>query len=93
MLLTFDGAGHNAAAPFPAPKEAFTPSPNLEFLPAEHYADALWDTLRMNGIAQHFAAAFLGLHLKGEVEHGALSDAGLCRFCTGELAAGLRLET
>ena len=64
MLLTFEGAGHNAAAPFPAPQEAFTPSAALDFLPADHYADAVWDTVRMNGIAQHFATAFLGLHLK-----------------------------
>jgi predicted dienelactone hydrolase len=91
MLLTFESAGHNAAAPFPAPQEAFTPSASLEFLPAEHYTDARWDTLRMNGIAQHFAAAFLGLHLKGEV--------GMARYLTPEFvgfapgaAEGLRLE-
>ena len=36
----------------------------LDFLPAEHYADPIWDTVQMNGIAQHFAAAFLGRYLK-----------------------------
>lgn len=91
MLLSFDGAGHNAAAPFPAPKEAFTASPSLEFLPAEHYADALWDTLRMNGIAQHFAAAFLGLHLKREADMARYLTPALTGFAPGT-AAGLRLE-
>lgn len=67
-LLTFEGAGHNAAAPYPAPHQAFTPSPHLDFLPAEHYVDPVWDTVQMNGIAQHFATAFLGLHLQGQIE-------------------------
>jgi len=70
-LLTFEGAGHNAAAPYPAPHQAFTPSPYLDFLPAEHYVDPIWDTMRMNGIAQHFANVFLGLHLKGQAEMAA----------------------
>ncbi len=89
-LLTFEGAGHNAAAPIPAPREALTTSPALEFLPAEHYADPVWDTVRMNAIAQHFATAFLGLHLKG--------DAGMAAYLEGfegfsaQAKAGLRLE-
>lgn len=70
-LLTFKGAGHNAAAPYPAPQEAFTPSPYLDFLPSEHYTDPVWDTVRMNGIAQHFACVFLGLHLKADTEMAA----------------------
>lgn len=90
-LLTFEGAGHNAAAPYPAPKEAFAASAHLDFLPAEHYADAVWDTVLMNGIAQHFATAFLGLHLKNEPEM-----AGYLREFA-EIPAGatemLRLET
>lgn len=69
-LLTFQNAGHNAAAPFPAPAESWQPSPHLDFVPFEHYADAVWDTLRMNNIAQHFAKAFLDLYLKGD--HAAL---------------------
>ncbi|MEM8591560.1 MAG: dienelactone hydrolase, partial [Pseudomonadota bacterium] len=28
--------------------------------------DAVWDSVRMNNIAQHFATAFLDLHLKGD---------------------------
>jgi predicted dienelactone hydrolase len=65
-LLTFDNAGHNAAAPMPAPVETWTPVPHLPVVPAAHYLDAVWDTVRMNNIAQHFATAFLGLHLRGD---------------------------
>ncbi len=57
-LLTFLGAGHNAAAPIPAPREALGAA-------FGHYADPVWDTLRMNNIAQHFATRFLDCHLKG----------------------------
>ena len=67
-LLTFDHANHNAAAPIPAPAEAWLPSDALESIPFDHYADAVWDTTRMNNIAQHFATAFMGLHLKEEAE-------------------------
>ncbi|TQV81998.1 alpha/beta hydrolase family protein [Denitrobaculum tricleocarpae] len=73
-LLTFDHAGHNAAAPIPAPVEAWKPSPHLDFVPFEHYADPVWDTLRMNNIAQHFATAFLGKHLKGDASMDAYLD-------------------
>lgn len=82
-LLTFDGAGHNAAAPYPAPQEAFARSPHLDFLPAEHYADPVWDTLRMNGIAQHFARAFLDLHLKGDRAKAAYLDGRFKGFAPG----------
>ena len=34
--------------------------------PFTHYADAVWDTTRMNNILDHFATAFFDLHLKGE---------------------------
>ena len=40
----------------------------LGWAPFEHYADSVWDSVRMNAIAQHFAAAFLDRHLKGEAE-------------------------
>ncbi|MGB3402267.1 MAG: hypothetical protein WBA77_06215 [Microcoleaceae cyanobacterium] len=66
-LLTFEHANHNAAAPMPAPKESWAPVEGLDFVPFDHYADAVWDTVRMNNIAQHFATAFLDLHLKGDV--------------------------
>jgi len=73
-LLTFEAANHNAAAQMPAPAESWTPVDNLDFVPFEHYADAVWDTTRMNNIAQHFATAFMDLHLKGDDEKGAYFD-------------------
>ena len=63
-LLTFENANHNAAAPMPAPKESWQTVDTLDFVPFEHYADPVWDTVRMNNIAQHFATAYFGLHLK-----------------------------
>ena len=73
-LLTFDHANHNAAAPIPAPLESWKAVDNLDFVPFEHYADAVWDTTRMNNIAQHFATAFLDLHLKGQAEKSRYFD-------------------
>jgi len=67
-LLTFDDANHNAAAPIPAPEESYAFSERLGFYPYEHYADAVWDTARMNNIVQHFATAWLGKYLKGETD-------------------------
>ncbi len=66
-LLTFEYANHNAAAPIPAPVESWQPVETLDFIPFEHYADAVWDTVRMNNVAQHFATAFFDLHLKNDV--------------------------
>ena len=43
-------------------------------MPFDHYADAVWDTVRMNNITQHFATAFLDYHLKEDVEKGAYLD-------------------
>lgn len=65
-LLTYEMANHNAGAPIPAPVETFAPVPHLPFVPAEHYIDPVWDTVRMNNIAQHFCTAFLGRHLRGD---------------------------
>jgi predicted dienelactone hydrolase len=65
-LLTFLSANHNCGAPIPAPWESWTPVDHLDFVPFEHYADPVWDTVRMNNIAQHFAVAWFGLHLKGD---------------------------
>lgn len=67
-LLTFENASHNAAAPMPAPIESWTPVETLDFVPFEHYADTVWDTVRMNNITQHFATAFLDLYLKESSE-------------------------
>ncbi len=73
-LLTFENAGHNAAAPIPAPAESHPHSAALGWAPFLHYADAVWDSVRMNALAQHFAAAFLDRHLKGETGRDALLD-------------------
>ncbi|MFT6557048.1 alpha/beta hydrolase family protein [Sneathiella sp.] len=67
-LLTFENANHNAAAPIPAPAEAWKPSEHLDFVPFAHYADAVWDTLRMNNITQHFATAYFGKYLRADKE-------------------------
>ncbi|ADV65781.1 alpha/beta hydrolase family protein [Deinococcus maricopensis] len=60
-LLTFENANHNAAAPMPAPAEVWRTG-----APFAHYADPVWDSVRMNNIAQHFATAFLGRYLRGD---------------------------
>ncbi|MBM3606677.1 MAG: alpha/beta fold hydrolase [Alphaproteobacteria bacterium] len=73
-LLTFDHANHNAAAPIPAPAEAWDYSDALGRAPFDHYADPVWDSVRMNNIAQHFATAFLDLHLKGDEARAAYLD-------------------
>lgn len=65
-LLTFVNANHNAAAPIPAPRETYAYSEALRSYPFAHYADAVWDSTRMNNILQHFATAFFDVHLKGE---------------------------
>jgi len=65
-LLTFDHANHNAAAPYPAPAESMAMNEELGFAPFEHYADAVWDTTRMNNILQHFATAFIARHVRGD---------------------------
>lgn len=72
-LLTFVNAGHNAAAPYPAPAEVL--GTNGALSPAfGHYGDPVWDTTRMNNILQHFATAFLEWHLKGETSRRSYLD-------------------
>lgn len=73
-LLTYEMAGHNAGAPFPPPVEGRAIDPDLGFAPFDHYADPVWDTVRMNNIAQHFATAWLGWNLRGEAEAAAYLD-------------------
>ncbi|MCB1450076.1 MAG: dienelactone hydrolase [Nitratireductor sp.] len=70
-LLTFELAGHNVAAPIPAPLESMERVNWLDFVPFEHYADPVWDTVRMNNIAQHYATAFFSCYLKHESEMAA----------------------
>ena len=64
-LLTFENAGHNAAAPIPAPAETYAP-PGATVYNAGHYMDPVWDTVRMNNIAQHFATAFFAKFLRDD---------------------------
>ena len=73
-LLTFENANHNAAAPMPAPSESYAMSEKLGYAPFNHYADAVWDNVRMNNILQHFATAFMDEHLKGEAENAEYLD-------------------
>ena len=73
-LLTYVNANHNAGAPYPAPEEGREVDPDLGFAPYDHYADAVWDTTRMNNIAQHFVTAWLGHYLKGEEDKAAFLD-------------------
>ncbi|HVJ28344.1 MAG TPA: hypothetical protein VM493_12430 [Vicinamibacterales bacterium] len=73
-LLTFVNAGHNAAAPYPAPAEVMTDPSSPRASAFTHYADPVWDTTRMNNILQHFATAYFGLHLKGNVSMQAFFD-------------------
>lgn len=72
-LLTFIGAGHNAGAPIPAPEETHV-AQDGRAAGFGHYADPVWDTVRMNNILDHFASAFFGLHLTGEQDKQAYFD-------------------
>jgi hypothetical protein len=67
-LLTFANAGHNAAAPIPAPSETYTASDAPRASPFTHYADPVWDTVRMNNILDHYATAWFGLHVQGRAD-------------------------
>lgn len=74
-LLTFDMAGHNAGAPIPAPVESWlVEMGGKPGSPFDHYADPVWDTVRMNNVSAHFVTAFLGLHLLGERDKAAYLD-------------------
>lgn len=73
-LLTFLNGSHNVAAPIPAPTEAWGYSDALKAFPFMHYEDGVWDSVRSNNILQHFATAFLSIHLKGEADKQAYLD-------------------
>ena len=73
-LLTYDNANHNAGAPIPAPEESFKDDADLGFNVSEHYIDAVWNTTRMNNIAQHFVTAWLDKHLKSDASMDAYLD-------------------
>ncbi|MEM7709960.1 MAG: alpha/beta fold hydrolase [Pseudomonadota bacterium] len=74
FLLTFENANHNAAAPYPAPGASYEMSEELGWPPFDHYADAVWDTLRMNNVLAHFTTVFMDLHLKGMAERASYLD-------------------
>jgi predicted dienelactone hydrolase len=67
-LLTFINANHNAGAPIPAPAETYVAAEPGKPAAFAHYADAVWDTVRMNNILDHFATAYFDLYLKGDQE-------------------------
>jgi len=73
-LLTFDNANHNAGPPMPPPAEGREVDPDLGFAPFDHYADPVWDNVRMNNISQHFVTAWLDKYLKGNAEMDAYFD-------------------
>lgn len=73
-LLTFAHANHNAGAPMPAPAESWEAVETLDFIPFDHYADAVWDSVRMNNITQHFVTAFLGKYLRNDAEAASYLD-------------------
>jgi predicted dienelactone hydrolase len=68
-LLTFVNANHNAAGPIAPPVEVLAVPDRFG-----HYADAVWDNVRMNNVAQHFATAFFGLHLQGDADFAPYLD-------------------
>lgn len=67
-LLTFDNANHSAGAPMPAPEESYVYDETLGFNISEHYTDAVWDSVRMNNISQHFVTAWLEKHLRSNAD-------------------------
>jgi predicted dienelactone hydrolase len=73
-LLTFLNGAHNVAAPIPAPAESWAYSEALKMFPFMHYEDGIWDSVRSSNILQHFATAFLSIHLKGEMDKRAYLD-------------------
>ncbi|PJI92509.1 platelet-activating factor acetylhydrolase isoform II [Yoonia maricola] len=73
-LLTFAQANHNAGAPMPAPAESYAVSDELGYAPFDHYADPVWDSVRMNNVSQHFVTGYLDLHLKGDTDKAAYFD-------------------
>jgi predicted dienelactone hydrolase len=90
-LLTFVNANHNAAAPIPAPAETYAPAEPGKPAAFAHYADAVWDTVRMNNILDHFATAYFDLYLKSDREKQAYFEGGWKGFKRGT-TVGLTLE-
>ncbi len=73
-LLTYINGSHNAAGPIPAPVETLF-SPDGKSPPTyTHYADPVWDTVRMNNILDHFVTAFFGAIMKHEADKQSYLD-------------------
>jgi hypothetical protein len=49
-------------------------SEKLGWAPFEHYADPVWDTVRMNNILQHFSTAYFDVHLKDKQDEARFLD-------------------
>lgn len=75
-LLTYVNGGHNSGAPMPAPQESFRDDETLGFNVSEHYSDPVWNSARMNNIAQHFVTAWVDFYVKGDAEKGSYLDLG-----------------
>ena len=67
-LLTFEGAGHDAAAPIPEPRDTRGAGT------VARDAEALRETVRLNNVAQHFVTAFFDVHLEGDEAKAAYLD-------------------
>jgi predicted dienelactone hydrolase len=67
-LLTFKNANHSAGAPMPAPEESYVYDKTLGINISEHYTDAVWDSVRMNNISQHFVTVWLQKYLKNNAD-------------------------
>ena len=94
-LLTFVNANHNAGAPVPAPAETYAYSERLKSAPFVHYADSVWDSVRMNNILDHFATAYFNLHLKQQVDMAAYlvpPASGDLKGFQSRTSVGLQLE-
>lgn len=92
-LLTFDGGGHNTVATIPAPIESYAAGVS------GHYTDAVWDTVFMNNVGQHFITAWLDIELKGDaamkkyLELTPIGSEGPWAGFADGTADGLRFET
>jgi predicted dienelactone hydrolase len=89
-LLTFINANHNAGAPIPAPAETYVSAEAGKPAAFAHYADAVWDTVRMNNILDHFATAYFDFYLKGDQEK--LAYFGAWKGFKRGTAVGLTLD-
>ncbi|MEM8729225.1 MAG: dienelactone hydrolase [Pseudomonadota bacterium] len=73
-LLTYANAGHNAGAPMPAPAESYRFAADLGFNVSSHYSDPVWESARMNNIAQHFVTAWMNHYLKDDASASGYLD-------------------